>query len=178
MRAHRCRSSRLAELCRGRSVAATSGLRLVPELLVIGCNRSGTTSLHRALIAHPLIAPPNLHKGVNYFDVNYHHGERWYRGHFPTRAVATRRSGQRVRTPMAMETSNYYLDHPLAAERIANDLPDVKMIAILRDPVERAHSSFRHHVNRGIETGSFESSIELEAARNRGERDRIRSDPR
>jgi len=150
---------------------------MLPEVLVIGCNRSGTTALHRALVAHPLITPPNLHKGVGYFDLNYQRGERWYRGHFPIQAVATWRSGQRVRLPMAMETSNYYFDYPWAADRIAKDLPHVRMIAILRNPVERAHSAYRHNVNRGMETESFESTIELEATRNLGEQDRIRADP-
>jgi hypothetical protein len=156
----------------------TCGLRMSPEFLVIGCNRCATTALHRALIAHPLIVPPTFHKAVGYFDLNYHRGDRWYRGHFPTQAVATHRAREYGRPPMAMETSNYYFDHPLAAGRIANDLPDVKMVAILRNPVERAHSAYRHNANRGMETESFEAVLELEAERNEGERERILADPR
>ena len=56
----------------------TAGRRPLPDFLVVGGQRCGTTSLFRALMAHPDIAG-HMHKGVNYFDVNYHRGEEWYR---------------------------------------------------------------------------------------------------
>ena len=145
--------------------------------MLAGGNRCGTTALHRALIEHPLVAPPVLHKGVNYFDVNYFRGHRWYRGHFPTRVGAQLRSGQRERPPLVMEASGYYLDHPAAARRIARDLPDTRFVIMLRDPVERAHSVHRFNVKRGMETLSFEEVIDLEEERNRGEADRMLADP-
>ncbi|WP_027862352.1 sulfotransferase domain-containing protein [Marmoricola sp. URHB0036] len=167
---------------RGRQVSRTfgrytAGLRMIPDFLMCGGNRCGTTALHRALIEHPLVAPPVLHKSVNYFDVHYPQGPRWYRGHFPVRAVAQWRSGQSERPPLAMEASGYYLDHPEAVHRIARDLPGVKAIVMLRDPVERAHSAHRHNVARGFDSVSFDEAIELEPLRNVGERERMAADP-
>jgi hypothetical protein len=156
---------------------ATSRWRSMPDFMLIGGNRCGTTALHRALIAHPLVAPPVFHKGVNYFDVNYFRGPDWYAGHFPTRLGARLRSGQRERRPLVMEACGYYLDHPAAAQRIHRDLPDTKFIVMLRDPVERAHSAHRHNVARGMERRSFEEVIELEPLWTRSEAERMLEDP-
>lgn len=154
----------------GRAVSRTagrlsSGVRALPEFLIVGTQRGGTTSLFRALAAHPAIAGPNFHKGVHYFDVNYERGLRWYRGHFPVRR------GER----MAFESAGYYMHHPLAPERIARDLPGVRLLVLLRDPVERAFSAYRHELARGFESEpSFERALDLEPGRLRGEVDRIR----
>lgn len=155
----------------------TSSLRSTPDFILIGGNRCGSTAMHRTIIEHPLVAPPVLHKGVNYFDVNYFRGPAWYAGHFPTRVMAQRRTGQRDRPPLVMEASGYYLDHPAAAERIQRDMPDTKFIVMLRDPVERAHSAHRHNLNRGMEHRSFEEVIDLEDEVNRGEAERMLADP-
>src|SRR5690606_8527306 len=69
----------------------TAGARMLPDFLMVGTQRGGTTSLFRALAEHPAIVQPNFHKGVHYFDVNYTRGMSWYRGHFPTRSRAERR---------------------------------------------------------------------------------------
>jgi len=167
---------------RGRQVSRTfgrytAGLRMLPDFVMCGGNRCGTTALHRALIEHPLVAPPVLHKGVNYFDVNYTKGPQWYRGHFPVRGIAQHRTGQSERAPLAMEASGYYLDHPEAVRRMARDLPGVKAIVMLRDPVERAHSAHRMNIVRGYDTVTFDEAIELEPQRNAGERERMSADP-
>ena len=156
---------------------ATSRWRALPDFMLVGGNRCGTTALHRALIEHPLVAPPVLHKGVNYFDVNYFRGPDWYAGHFPTRADAQRRAGRSAGRPLVMEACGYYLDHPAAATRIRQDLPETKFVVMLRDPVERAHSAHRHNVARGMEHRSFEEVIDLEPERNRGEAERMLADP-
>jgi Sulfotransferase domain len=167
---------------RGRQVSRTfgrytAGVRMLPDFLMCGGNRCGTTALHRALIEHPLVAPPVLHKGINYFDVNYPKGPDWYQGHFPVRAIAQRRTGQTERPPLAMEASGYYLDHPEAVHRIGRDLPGVKAIVMLRDPVERAHSAHRMNIVRGYDDVTFDEAIELEPQRNAGERERMAADP-
>lgn len=155
----------------------TAGSRMLPAFLMVGTQRGGTTSLFRALAAHPATCPPNLHKGVHYFDVEYHRGLDWYRGHFPTRSSARRRSGDAP--PLAFESAGYYMHHPLAPGRIAADLPDVKLIVLLRDPVERAYSAHKHELARGFETEpSFERALDLEPERLAGEVERIMADPR
>lgn len=153
----------------------TSGARMLPDFLMVGTQRGGTTSLFRALAAHPATVQPNFHKGVHYFDVNYPRGLGWYRGHFPVRALAERRTGGA--TPQAFESAGYYMHHPLAPERIAGDLPGVKLVVLLRDPVVRAYSAHKHELARGFETEPFERALDLEPERLSGEIEKIRADP-
>jgi hypothetical protein len=155
----------------------TAGLRLRPGFIMIGASRSGTTSLFHALSAHPQVHRPTFNKGVRYFDLNYYRGPRWYLGHFPLAGparLATARHG----APVAFEASGYYFFHPFAIERMARDLPDVKLIAMLRDPAERAFSAYKHERSRGFEWEPFERALELEDDRLLGEADRMRADPR
>lgn len=156
---------------------ATAGSRMMPSFIMVGAQRCGTTSLYRALLAHPSILPPVYHKGVNYFDVGYGHGPAWYRGHFPrlsTAAAIERKTG----TPtVTFEASGYYMHHPWAASRIAADLPDVKVVVMVRDPVERAFSAHKHELARGFESEPFEKALELEDSRIEPELARMVEDP-
>ncbi|GAA4915321.1 sulfotransferase family protein [Streptomonospora salina] len=154
---------------------ATRGVRTLPTFVVAGAQRCGTTSLFRSLAQHPQVAGPPLRKGVHYFDTGYHHGLDWYRGHFPLRVLVRPGSG-RPRIEVG-ESSPYYLFHPLAAERLARDLPGVKAVVMLRDPAERAYSAHSHELARGFETEPFERALELEADRLNGEEERLRTDP-
>jgi hypothetical protein len=155
---------------------ATAGLRLQPDFIMIGAQRCGTTSLFRALLAHPQVIRPTFHKGINYFDLNYFRSVRWYRGHFPVAALAGSRTA-RYGGPVVFEASGYYLYHPFALERIARDMPPVKLVVMLRDPVERAFSAYKHELARGFEWESFEKALEMEDSRLAGEIGRIRDDP-
>ena len=156
---------------------ATAGLRMEPEFILIGAQRCGTTSLFRALAAHPQVMPPTVRKGVNYFDLNYYRGMRWYQGHFPVAEMARRRAA-RYGGPVAFEASGYYLYHPFALERLARDLPDAKLVVMLRDPVERAFSAYKHEYARGFEHEGFERALELEDERLAGEIERMRENIR
>ncbi|WP_396452677.1 sulfotransferase domain-containing protein [Actinomadura sp.] len=157
----------------------TAGARMLPDFLMVGTQRGGTTSLFRALAAHPAVIQPNFHKGVHYFDVNYPRGLSWYRGHFPVRQLAERRAAAAMdgAAPMAFESAGYYMHHPLAPERIARDLPGVKLIVLLRDPVVRTYSAHKHELARGFETEPFERALDLEAERLAGEVEKIKADP-
>jgi hypothetical protein len=155
----------------------TSHLRVLPDFLIIGAQRAGTTSLYRYLAQHPAVGPVVLTKGAHYFDTNYDRGLDWYRTHFPTRwhaASIRRRAGVPMQTG---EGSPYYLFHPLVPGRVARDLPNVKLIALLRDPVERAYSQFQHESARGFEELSFEDAIDREEERLAGEVERLFADP-
>lgn len=156
----------------------TAALRMMPNFIVAGGSRCGTTSLHRALLTHPGIVPPMVNKGVHYFDIDYLRGENWYRSHFPLSAVAARRTAAVPNAPMCFESSGYYMHHPLAPERIAQTLPEVRLVVMLRDPIERAYSAYKHEFARGFETvDGFERALELEPERLAGEVEKIRSDP-
>jgi RNase P protein component len=152
----------------------TAGLRAGPDFVVIGAKRGGTTSLYNYLLEHPAIRPlfPSRQriKGVHYFDSNYRRGDRWYRSHFP---IATYRGDHRAEHAIVGEASPYYLFHPLAAERLAAAYADVKIIMLLRDPVERAYSHYKERVRNGGEPLSFADAIMAEPDRLRGEAERI-----
>jgi hypothetical protein len=144
---------------------------------MIGASRCGTTSMFLALADHPQVIRPAFRKGINYFDLNYQRGESWYRSHFPTAATA-RRAAAGYGEPVAFEASGYYLYHPFAAGRLAHDLPGAKLVVMLRDPVERAFSAYKHERAGGFEqVKSFEEALGLEDGRLAGEIERMREDP-
>lgn len=157
----------------------TAPARMLPTFLICGGQRCGTTSLYRALAAHPVVLKAVLHKGVHYFDTGYHRGPAWYRGHFPLLRAAARVRRDHGVPAQSFESSPYYMYHPLAITRIARDLPDVKVLVLVRDPVERAYSQHAHEVARGFEPVlSFAEALMLEPIRLRGQEERLRRDPR
>jgi hypothetical protein len=166
------RAGRTAYVAAG---ARTAAVRLEPDFIMIGGQRCGTTSLFRALMDHPQVVRPTFHKGVNYFDVNYDQSPEWYRGHFPLAALAKRKT-RSFGPPVVFEASGYYMYHPFAIERIAQDLPQVKLVVMLRDPVERAYSAYQHELKRGYEWETFERALDLEDERLVGEVERMRAD--
>jgi hypothetical protein len=147
----------------------TGPLRGLPSALIIGAQRSGTTSLFNYLAQHPDVLLP-LAKEIHYFDLHYARGVRWYRGRFPF--------GHRLRSPvLTLDASPYYLPHPLAPERAVRLLPDVKLVAVLRNPIDRTLSHYQHEVRAGRETLSLAEALEREAERLAGEEERLRRDP-
>lgn len=172
-------AKRAARWATATSARPTARLRILPEFLIVGAQRSGTTSLHRYLVQHPAVAPAAFDlKGVHYFDTHFTKGWSWYRGHFPT-VLQARYVARRVGTPLVTgEGSPYYMFHPLAPERIAAALPQAKLIVLLRDPVKRAYSHYQHMLFEGLERlPSFEEAIEREPQRLAGEVEKIVADP-
>jgi hypothetical protein len=143
-----------------------AGNRPLPSFLIIGAAKAGTTSLHEHLCQHPRVAAPRA-KEIHYFDFSYRRGSGWYRAHFP-RAAEGEISG---------EATPYYLFHPAVPERVAGDLPGVKLIALLRDPIDRAFSHHNHEVSSSYEDLSFEAAIAAEPERLRGEEEKLLRDP-
>ena len=155
----------------------TSWARMLPGFLIVGAQRSGTTSMSRMLGRHPAVAHTALNQEVHYFDTRYGRGLGWYRSHFPLLLSARRAAAGLGVPPVAFDSSPYYMFHPLAPERIHRDLPGVKLIVLLRDPVERSYSAHAHESALGFETEPYERSLELEESRLRGEAERIVADP-
>lgn len=157
--------------------AMTSGAaRVLPDFVIVGAQKAGTTSLFAYLAQHPRIAEPSS-KEVHYFDYNYHRGENWYRGHFPLTAEMEQWSEAQGGAMLTFEASPYYMYHPLAIERMAADLPGVKAIAMLRDPVARAYSHYWHEHNKGQDDLSLEEAIVQEPRRLAGEAEKMRDHP-
>lgn len=156
---------------------ATSGLRALPSFIMIGGQRCGTTTLFKHLAEHPQVLRPGIEKGIDYFTLHYSEGMDWYRGHFPLQRLAEMRTREWGR-PAVFEACTYYMFHPYAIERLAADLPDVRLIAMLRDPVERAFSAYKHEHARGFDSAeSFEEALDLEDSRLDGELERMAADP-
>jgi sulfotransferase family protein len=163
-----------------RYAVRTSDKRPLPDFLIIGTKRGGTTSLWRYLIQHPLVPrlfPAWNTKTSHYFEENHHRGEAWYRSHFPTvrqRAALERRHGA---PPRAGEAAPLYMFHPLAADRVAHLMPRARIIVLLRDPVERAWSHWKERRGEGVEPLSFSDALAAEEERIAGERARMIVDP-
>jgi len=137
----------------------------LPDFLILGAQKAGTTALYAYLRWHPHVTGPSF-KEVSFFDRHYARGERWYRAHMPVR-----RSG------IVGEASPSYLFHPLAPERVARMLPDARLIALLRNPADRAFSHYQHEVALGREQLTFEEALAREDERMHGELDRMLADP-
>lgn len=156
----------------------TAEARMLPSFLICGGHRCGTTALYRALAAHPTVLKPLLNNGMHYFATGYHLGPRWYRAHFPLRRTADRVAAELGVAPQTFESSPYYLYHPHAPARIAGDLGDVRLVVLVRDPVQRAYSQYAHELARGFESEpSFARALALEPVRLRGQVRRMMVDP-
>jgi hypothetical protein len=141
-----------------------------PAFLIAGAQKAGTTYLYQELCAHPHVLPA-LTKEIHYFDAHYDRDLDWYLGFFP-------RAAKLAMGRITGEASPDYLVHPLAAQRIAKDLPDTKVIILLRDPVKRAFSQFLHERRLGYESiSSFQEALDLETERLAGELERSERDP-
>ena len=153
----------------------TSAFRIPPDFVILGGQRCGTSSLYKNLGQHPEIAP-SLRKEVEYFTIDYDQGSGWYRAHFPLklrRAVA----GMRGKKLLTFEATPDYIFDPRAPERIKRDLPDAKLIVLLREPVSRAYSHYHHMSRLGLEDLPFDRAIDAEESRLEGELDEMQRDP-
>lgn len=163
---------------------ATASHRLLPDFLIIGAKKAGTSSLMNWLLHHPAVArgfpAAQRVKSPHYFDINYWRGPRWYASHFPTR-VARHRLEHRVGgISVVGEASPYYMFHPAVAGRVAQDLPHARIIVLLRDPVTRAYSNYWDRRAFGSEhLQTFEQAIDAEPRRlDAVDEERLVADPR
>jgi hypothetical protein len=139
--------------------------RLLPDFVIIGAAKAGTTSLYGWLSEHPFVAPASQ-KEVHYFDYNHYRGEGWYRKHFALeadRATFDRRHGRPFLTG---EASPSYISHFWVPQRLAGLLPDAKLVVALRNPVDRAYSQFQMSRREGEEPiESFAAAVAAEEER-------------
>ena len=167
---------------------ATSPVRPLPDFLIIGAKRGGTTSLYFDLIQHPSVIrlyPPPVPglksvatKGVHFFDSAYFHGEHWYRSYMPTTVTRRLVTWHHGAPASVGEASPFYLFHPAAAERAHAMVPHARIILLLRDPVMRTYSHWKQQRKTGMEPFDFAAALDAEPARLEGERERLLADPR
>jgi len=133
----------------------SSQRRKLPEFLIIGGQRCGTTSMYSYLVQHPDVTPAFI-KETHFFDRSYHRGIDWYRTYFATQPA---NGDHPARPKLTGEATPIYLFHPDVPKRVSDALPDVKLIILLRNPVFRAYSHYQMNVRLGVETRSFEEVV-------------------
>jgi hypothetical protein len=146
----------------------TSPFRPLPDFLILGAQKAGTTALYEYLRRHPDLTGPSW-KEVSFFDRHWVRGLKWYRGNFPNRA--------RTRDKLVGEASPSYVFHPLAPQRVQEVVPDARLVVLVRNPVDRALSHYNHEVALGREPLPFEEALDAEDERLRGEVDHMLADP-
>lgn len=150
---------------------ASSSRRRLPDFIVIGAQKSGTSSLYAHIVQHPRVDGAR-YKELHYFDDRHHLGPAWYRSNFPVQRRV--RPGEPVR--LCGEATPAYLFHPAAAERAAALVPEARCIAVLRNPVDRAYSNYQHEVAHGREPLTFLEAIDTEEERVGKALERARAD--
>src|SRR5215213_6497402 len=152
-----------------RKVAAAQRQRIegpLPDFVVIGTQKGGTSFFYRLLTKHPLVKQAAV-KEIHFFDKQFAQGPGWYRRCF---SEGGRVVGQRTITG---EASPSYLFNPHVPERMVRIVPKARLIALLRNPVDRAYSHYQMQVRRGTETRSFEKATEEEVFLAEGQRNSI-----
>ena len=138
----------------------TGPLRVLPDFIMIGSMKCGTTSLYYDICEHPC-ASPAAYDEIGFFDSNFHLGLNWYRSMFPTkRRIEDIRRKEGV--AITGEDTPFYFWNPVAAKRIQKLLPNIKLITILRNPIDRAYSEYQDLVSSESNSPSFETFIENE----------------
>jgi hypothetical protein len=137
--------------------------RILPDFIIIGAQRCGTTSLYNYVADHPDVASAFM-KETHFFDLHFAKGLGWYRAHFPSAVHRQTVQLLRHRRLFVGEATPYYLFYPHAARRVRAVVPNAKLIVLLRNPIDRAYSHYHHEVSMGFETASFEEAIAREEA--------------
>jgi hypothetical protein len=149
--------------------------RTLPDFLVVGSTRCGSTSIYHYLTAHPAVAPA-VRKEIHFFDNQFSRGVGWYRRQFPSLVLGPLVARVRRRAFATGESTPYYLFHPHAARRVAAVAPAMRLVALVRDPVDRAWGDYHNKVARGFETLSFAEALDAEDRRLAGEVERMAED--
>ena len=138
--------------------STTGTFHTLPNYLIIGAAKCGTSSLYEYLIQHPNINAA-LGKEINFFDMHYSKGINWYRSYFPFKNFLTKKNS------ITGEATPRYLDHPHTPKRVYDLIPSAKIILLLRNPVDRAYSHWNMMVAHKRENLSFSEAIENEKSR-------------
>ena len=148
-----------SELRTAKGEATESGAKLgaLPDFVLIGPGRSGTSFFFRLLGQHPYVELARK-KEIHFFDLLFDEGVDWYRWWFPAPVL---KDG---RWTITGEATPVYIFNPRVPERMARVVPQVRLITLLRNPVDRTYSAYNHKVRTRRESRSFEEVIETELA--------------
>jgi hypothetical protein len=135
----------------------------MPNLLVPGFPRCGSTSLYRYLIQHPLIER-SLWKEIHYYDKeeNFRRGSNWYRAHFATRFRLDALERQHGHKAYTLDATPDYLYRATRLATLASHMPDAKILILIRNPIDRAFSNFQNKLRKTATTATFEELVTSE----------------
>jgi len=148
---------------------------VLPDFLIIGAARSGTTSLYEYLMQHPCVEPCIV-KQLHYFDTYFNRGTKWYQANFPLKTTKFYNEKFLKNKFITGEATPYYLQNPNAPRRVFELIPNSKIIVLLRNPVDRAYSHYQRRLKNGTEKLSFEEVTEHEDSRIKGEMEKMQKD--
>jgi len=138
--------------------AITGFIRVIPDFLVIGAKRCGTTSLYQHLPEHPCISK-SPHDNMGFFNDNFHLGVNWYKSFFPT-TFTRKKIKSKFGNFLAFDVTTKYMEEESTANNVYQTKPNMKIIIILRNPVDRAYSQYHLSVRQTAERRSFEDVVE------------------
>ena len=138
--------------------AITGFIRVIPDFLVIGAKRCGTTSLYQHLPEHPCISK-SPHDNMGFFNDNFHLGVNWYKSFFPT-TFTRKKIKSKFGDFLAFDVTTKYMEEESTANNVYQTKPNMKIIIILRNPVDRAYSQYHLSVRQTAERRSFEDVVE------------------
>lgn len=150
----------------------TSSIHTLPNFIIIGAAKGGTSSLYDYLTQHPSIYSCVV-KEPNYFAMYYDRGINWYKSCFPTTLKKYNVETFERKKFVTGEASTQYYWYPHTPKRIKKILPKVKLILLLRNPIDRSFSHYNMNVNGGKEVLSFEEAIDQEKERTHEEYKKI-----
>ena len=138
----------------------TSPFRTIPNFIVIGVKRCGTTTLYEQLSEHPCIEK-SAHDNLGFFNNNFELGMNWYKSHFVTnfRKKEIERKYGKFAT---YDVTSSYIQKKKTAQNIFKTLPNVKLILILRNPTDRAYSEYNQNIIDENESRDFTELIKQE----------------
>lgn len=137
----------------------TLPLRVNPDFIIIGFHKCGTTSLYNYLIQHPNIESAS-EKELEFFSYAYDRGMLYYKLQFPTKIKKWLIERKTKNKFLTGEASPAYSYHPYAPERIKKHLPNIKLIVLLRNPIDRAFSDYNQDIRRNWQPNiPFEEAI-------------------
>jgi len=138
----------------------TASSRVLPDFIMVGTVRSGSTSLYYNICEHPSVIPA-AYDEIGFFDSNFHLGINWYKSMFPTKKEMEK-IREKTNYAITGEDTPFYFWKKEAAERIYKIIPNSKIIAIFRNPVDRAYSNYNLSIRKKTESLSFEDAIDEE----------------
>jgi hypothetical protein len=141
---------------------ALAGIRhVVPDFLIIGIRKGGTSSLHRYLRHHPYVRGP-AKKEPRFFHAHWERGLLYYRTFFPLASEQRRFTAAHGRPFVTFEATPSYLYWPEVPERASRVMPHGRFVALLRNPIDRAFSDHHAMTQDGREHRSFADAIDDE----------------